>query len=312
MRKSAIKALSIFVFAVLLLLTGCSQPKAGTDTAQIALTSSSPEVHYSAPQIDEIGFNTEKAQNMGCGLIDLSSASSGVIFVQGDSDKRLKFQIILDDTTYTYDLPNDGTTTAFPVNMGSGNYKLRAMGNISGDKYAELWSQEAEIKLLDEFQPFLRPSQMVDYSPNSVCVQKAKELVVGCSDDLEVAGAVYNFLVENISYDYEKAQNVQSGYLPNPDQTLADKKGICFDYAALAAAMLRSQGIPCQLITGYVSPDDVYHAWNRIYIKNQGWISVEIKASGDNWNRVDITFAASGVNTDELIDDALYTTRFVY
>ena len=39
--------------------------------------------------------------------------------------------------------------------------------------------------------------------------------------------------------------------LPSVDETLKTKKGICFDYAALMTAMLRSQGIPTKLEIGY-------------------------------------------------------------
>ena len=77
--------------------------------------------------------------------------------------------------------------------------------------------------------------------------------------------------------------------------TLASGTGICFDYASLGAAMLRSLGIPCQVITGYVSPDDVYHAWNMVYIDGE-WISVEISIKPNSWTRVDLTFAASGAD----------------
>jgi transglutaminase/protease-like cytokinesis protein 3 len=100
--------------------------------------------------------------------------------------------------------------------------------------------------------------------------------------------------------------------VPDPDATLAEGKGICFDYAALAAAMLRSQGIPCQLITGYVGEEDLYHAWNRFYVEEKGWITAEISASAGDWKRVDITFASQGVSDEELEDDGKYTTRYTY
>jgi hypothetical protein len=61
-----------------------------------------------------------------------------------------------------------------------------------------------------------------------------------------------------------------------------------------------------------VGENAIYHAWNRIYIQNQGWITVEIKAPGNGWKRVDITFAASGTAASSLEDDALYTNRYVY
>lgn len=49
------------------------------------------------------------------------------------------------------------------------------------------------------------------------------------------------------------------------DDTLKSSKGICFDYAALMAAMLRAQNIPVKLVTGNVSPNNLSHAWNLVY-----------------------------------------------
>ena len=44
--------------------------------------------------------------------------------------------------------------------------------------------------------------------------------------------------------------------------------------------MLRSEGIPCKLITGYVG-EETYHAWNSFYVESEGWITVEIRAKAD-------------------------------
>ena len=152
----------------------------------------------------------------------------------------------------------------------------------------------------------------MDYSENSACVQEARELAADCSEDSEVAAAVYDLLVNNIRYDKQKAETVQSGYLPDPDETLSSKKGICFDYAALAAAMLRSMGIPCKLITGYVG-ENTYHAWNSFYLKNSGWITVEFKVNANEWQRVDITFAAGGGLPDAGSKSGIqFTTRYTY
>ena len=57
---------------------------------------------------------------------------------------------------------------------------------------------------------------------------------------------------------------------------------------------------------------EVYHAWNSFYLKEQGWVTVEIQARPNIWQRVDITFAAAGVDTKSLTDDSLYTTRYTY
>ena len=87
--------------------------------------------------------------------------------------------------------------------------------------------------------------------------------------------------------------------------------GICFDYASLAAAMLRSLGIPCKLITGYVG-ESTYHAWNSFYLENEGWITAEIRVSANHWQRVDITFAAGGMPAGQITGSTEYTTRDTY
>ena len=61
--------------------------------------------------------------------IDTSGVSEGWVCAAATSTARLKFQVITDAGTYNYDLPNDGTPTIYPLNMGSGNYTFRIMQN---------------------------------------------------------------------------------------------------------------------------------------------------------------------------------------
>lgn len=124
--------------------------------------------------------------------------------------------------------------------------------------------------------------------------------------------AVYRWVVENVTYDYAKAEELSgaTGYVPDPDRTLREKSGICFDYASLSAAFLRSLGIPCQVITGYVSPNDLYHAWNMVYIDGS-WVSVEFSIQPGEWTRMDLTFAAAGAGSTTG-DGTGYTDRYTY
>jgi hypothetical protein len=257
-------------------------------------------------------FHPEAAEEMEEGLLDCSALSEGYVALSAQDENRLKFQVSLEGESYTYDLPSDGTPAVFPLNMGSGTYQFQLLRCVGGTKYARVWETSRGVTLADEFVPFLVPSQMVNYNGKSACVAKAWELTKTCSSDVDVAAAIYAYLVNSISYDDAKASSVEQGYLPDPDTTLETGKGICFDYAALAAAMLRSQGIPCQLITGYVGQQELYHAWNRFYVQEQGWITAEIQAKGKDWTRVDITFASEGVPAEQLEDDGAYTTRYTY
>lgn len=266
---------------------------------------------YQIPPFRGDTFSEADAEDGGGIRVDLSQLEQGIVGVQVTSDARLKFQVVHGEEKYNYDLPGDGMTVFFPLNMGDGEYTFRLMEQVEDTRYSCSWSETRTVTLQDAFQPFLRPSQIVPYTEQSACVQKARELAADCDTDSELAAAVYRFLVENIRYDEEKAQTVTSGYLPDPDATLADGMGICFDYASLAAAMLRSMGVPCKVITGYVG-ETTYHAWNSFYLQSEGWVTAEIRVSVDQWQQVDITFAAGGVPDGQAAVDDSYTTRYVY
>lgn len=139
-------------------------------------------------------------------------------------------------------------------------------------------------------------------------------MTAGISDTLKKVEAVYNYAVNNISYDYQKAAAVQSGYLPNVDTTLSQKTGICFDYASLMTAMLRVENIPSKLVIGYAG--DAYHAWVSVYTEEQGWIDNLIYFDGSNWRFMDPTFASSGKGNSAVLDyisnPANYRAKFTY
>ena len=128
-------------------------------------------------------------------------------------------------------------------------------------------------------------------------------------DLLEKVAAIYNYVVRTLSYDYDKAATVQSGYLPNLDEVLRAKKGICFDYAALMTGMLRSQGIPCKLVIGYAGT--VYHAWISVWSEDTGWIDSAIYFNGTTWQRMDPTFASTGGGVFDP-NSITYTTKYIY
>ena len=320
------------VLAVLLLawtLVGCSQPEtvdihnpgSGAYDREVEIDLSlevvpltaSPAI-FSIPMPSAPGTQVKKNQKAE---IDHSNAGDGYIMVRflQKTSKKLKVQVTgPSDVTYTYDLKQNGDFEVFPLSDGSGSYKLGVFEQIEGTRYATANSATISVTLKDEFAPFLRPNQYVNFTKDSNTVKKAAELVKDADGLYPKVGAIYNFVISNLSYDRELAANVKSGYLPVLDTVLATGKGICFDYAALMTAMLRSQGIPTKLVIGYAGT--VYHAWINVYSEETGWINSIIFFDGRNWNLMDPTFASTGNQSAEVMkfvgDGKNYSARYLY
>ena len=243
--------------------------------------------------------------------IDASHISEGYIMVSyTGTNEKVKLQITgPDEVVYTYDLHGDYET--FPLTAGSGSYTVGVFENIEGTSYSTLFTQTIDVKIDDEFGPYLYANQYVNFDGDSKVVEKAEELSKPCNDDLEVIEQVYNYMISNFTYDYDKAESVQSGYLPDVDEVFEAQTGICFDYAAVMAAMLRSQRIPTRLEVGYAG--DVYHAWISTYIEEQGWVNGIIQFDGKNWELMDPTFASTSSKPEDFITNTdEYITKFVY
>lgn len=250
--------------------------------------------------------------------IDYSNTRDGYVMVKfsANSQKKIKAQVKgPSGTVYTYNLTGGAASwTTFPLSDGNGSYKVTVYENISGTSYASVISASFTAKMTDEFAPFIRPNQYVDYSAAPKSVAKAAELTKGITDPLDKVKVVYDYVVNNISYDYAKAKSVKSGYLPVLDNVLAEKKGICFDYASLMTGMLRSQAVPCKLVVGYVG--NAYHAWISVWSEETGWVNAAIYFDGNAWQRMDPTFASSGNQSQSIMkyigDGTHYNAKYIY
>ncbi len=251
----------------------------------------------------------------GIATLDVSNSSQGYCMIKYNGGvPKIKVQITKGSVTYTYDLNARDAYEVFPFSEGNGSYTIKVFENVSGNQYSQAMSQTVNVSMADEFAPFLYPNQYVNFSANSAVVSTAAQITSGIGDEISKVKAVYNYVVGGFTYDTPKAQSVQSGYLPNVDAVLAAKKGICFDYAAVMAAMLRSQDIPTKLVVGYTG--DIYHAWVNVYIKEVGWVDNFIYFDGTTWKLMDPTFASSGGNSDAIKqyigDGANYKSKYSY
>lgn len=258
------------------------------------------------------GKKTKTASSV---TIDYSNCDSGYVMVKYSGTGKIKVIISKSGKKdYTYDLVGK-KYNVYPLSVGDGKYTVSVYKNISGTQYSTLTSASFEVKLKNANLPFLYPNQFVDFNSKSKAVEKAASITKNNQNDIEKIETIYNFVVNNLTYDTHKANTVKSGYLPEVDDILASGKGICFDYASLMAAMMRSQGIPTKLEIGYVS-GGLYHAWLSTYIEEIGWVNGIIQFDGKNWRRMDPTFASSANQSGSIMsyigDGSNYKTQYIY
>ncbi len=227
-------------------------------------------------------------------IIDINTENSeeGYISVKFNtgSEKKIKLLVKSGDTKYYYNLSNSEEYINFPLQMGNGDYIVAIYENTAGTKYRKLTSKSFEVSLQDEQKVYLNSIQEISFDDDDPSVVLAKELAdealatkIELTSDFdaeltsdELIALYYNYVVQNIHYDYEKIKNLDYSYLPDNNATLNSNSGICYDYSSLLASMLRSQGVPTKLVKGYTTWTSVYHAWNEVYLADEErWVIVD-------------------------------------
>lgn len=308
-------ALCSLFLAACCVLCACGS---GSTSSGTALSADTSEMHASRDNTPVVltptadGTDVAGNDNVSIGL---GSRKDGYFSASyhGTSPK-VKLQVTTDDSiVYTYNLPSDGSVQFFPFSDGDGTYKIGVYTNIKETLYATEYETTTDVKLDSPYSPFLYPNQYVWFTDKTKAVGKGSEIVQPADTDLDAVTLVYDYIVSHITYDWDEAENVQNGYIPDVDEVLSSGKGICFDYSSLMAAMLRSQRIPTRMEIGYAG--STYHAWISTYIDEIGWVNGIIRFDGTDWSIMDPTLASTEGedNTKNYITDSnQYRTCYLY
>ena len=297
------RPLILLILIPVLLFTGCGSSGSDPDEPPV----------YSPLQVLVPEAPGKKTLGTSPLVLDISDTDQGYLTAVSDStDQMMNVQLTAEDgVVYSYFI-SPGESAVIPFSSGSSTYQVSCYQQISDSQYAALYADTLEIKLANEFLPFLYPNQYVNFTPDSEASKLALSMVSEDTSDIDALQIIYNYVVSHVTYDYDLADTVASGYLPNVDETLQTGKGICFDYAALTTAMLRSCDIPCKLQIGYAG--DIKHAWINVYIRSRGWVDKAVEFSGDSWSRMDPTFDSNSEDKDTIQeyigDNNNYTVQF--
>jgi len=106
-----------------------------------------------------------------------------------------------------------------------------------------------------------------------ICNEIRKE----CSHHIEIIAASNRYIYDHFQYikgitDYETTV----------DEILEHKSGVCQDFAHVLLQILRTLGIPCKYVSGYICPnkngmrgEGATHAWVEAWIPGYGWAGID-------------------------------------
>ena len=206
-------------------------------------------------------------------VYDVDSAKGVLDICVSGAKNDISLGLYNGDNNYNYRLKS-GEKAAIPLNMGDGEYALKVRIYLEETLMEVLWKTTLTVNLECEQAPYLSPSKIVNWTDDMPLTEMAKSIAAE-NDPRKAALDICRFI--SLRYSYDTSGVVPPvGYIPELAAVYEKNTGICYDYAALYAAMCRSVGIPVKLIMGYSSyfPKDAYHAWCRVYIDGE-WLLVD-------------------------------------
>lgn len=226
-------------------------------------------------------------------------------------------------TNWTYDTKMKGNCKIkAALTYGNAKYTITVVSAMRNESTkVGRASKKAELTVnLNNVSPtagFLLSTGEVLFNSDMMFIKKAAEISATCSNDFEKVSKIYDWLTQYIQYKITD-DTTQGLYVCDLEKIYNRKTGVCYDYAVVLAAMLRSQGIPCKAVFGKyanVSSTDG-HVWNEVYIASSGEItSNEISITGNKWCRLDPTLShgSSGqAAIDYMNDDSNYIWESYY
>ncbi len=217
----------------------------------------------------------------GVSFTQLPSKVEGKIDVSGETSKqKIKILVVKGSYQEWFDITLNKGKFAKEIWLteGKGIYDVTIMINLEGRKYT--YGPSAKVENTTEVNRFLVPTKDIESNDKSIN-DLAIRLTKFSKTDNDRAKNIYNWVTKNIKYDYEKYRRQLSGDYSDiygAVSTLETKKGVCYDYATLVAALGRSIGLQVKVVRGNFKSGTrlEYHAWNEIYLSEENkWIKLD-------------------------------------
>lgn len=239
--------------------------------------------------------------------VETLGAVNGAITVTYDDSHTTKGKILIekDGTRYFYIVSAGSGTVGLPLQVGDGAYTIIVYKHIKDMQYRQMTEITLHVEGLCDEDVYTNAIQMVDYTKYQDAMDKMNQQLSKAKSDEEKVMLLYKYITSHVKYDSKKVEKVLEtpNYLPNLNEVVHSGKAICYDYASLFAAVLRSNQVPTKLVMGYRADMENYHAWNEVLLDGK-WIIID--------TTIDSSVVQSGKKTAMAKDASLFTKTREY
>jgi transglutaminase-like putative cysteine protease len=122
----------------------------------------------------------------------------------------------------------------------------------------------------DQLYDFLLASQYVDL--DSATWRLAVDATAGETDAWQCAQCVMQFVHRHLTYQPQATQ-----VHTHMREVLAQRQGVCQDYAHVMIGFCRALRIPARYVSGYLATEtaSATHAWTEVYVPAHGWQALD-------------------------------------
>jgi len=132
---------------------------------------------------------------------------------------------------------------------------------------------EEEFSLLKDIEDYQ------DYKKATRYINSDKSEIISVSNFLKKSDNALKEITNIIdwTYKYIEYDSSYSEKVVEAVNVLSERKGVCSEFAILAASILRERGIPTRYVTGYANSTIEWqaHAWLEVYVPGLDWIQVD-------------------------------------
>lgn len=154
-----------------------------------------------------------------------------------------------------------------------------------------------------EIATWLEPDRLVPLDER--IRELSAEVTAGLETDAEKARAIYDYVVETMTYD-----KTGTGWGRGDIYWACDvRSGNCTDFHALFTGLCRAAGIPAKFAIGFPIPADRgegqvggYHCWSDFYLRGYGWVPVDASEASKAPEKTDYYFGGHDENRVEFTE----------